>query len=314
MYKIITALAGLEEQKVTPETTFFCKGSYDFLHKPRCWKKYGHGNVNIYTALEQSCDVYFYHLGHRLGINTLAHYSRLFGLGSSTGIILEGEKPGLVPTTTWKRTFDNIPWQDGETLSAAIGQSFLLVTPLQTAVLINTVSNGGYLYTPNLVKEITTVHNHPIKTFEPTLVLDNMVSTESLDIVRESLRRVVQNPRGTGKIAQIDGIELAGKTGTAQVVRLPQEKKDDEEIPYQYRDHAWFVAFAPFDDPKISVAVLIEHGRFGSSAAGPVAREIIRTYLDKINNQKQEILLEHNNLTTQSFPADKKVVGRETFP
>ena len=291
IYKIITALAGLEEKKVTQETTFFCNGTYKFLHKPRCWKKYGHGTVDISTALEQSCDVYFYHLGHILGIDALSHYSNLFGLGNPTGIVLEGERAGLVPSNEWKKKVYKVPWQQGETLSTAIGQSFLLVTPLQMAVLINTVGNGGYLYTPNLVKKITTVRGLPVKTFEPVLVRDSMVSVESLNLVRESLRRVVQNPHGTGKIAQIKGVELAGKTGTAQVIRLPQEKKKDEEIPYRYRDHAWFVAFAPFDNPKISVAVLIEHGRFGSSTAGPVARDIIKAYLSKINHPTQEEIL-----------------------
>lgn len=291
VYKIITALAGLEEQKVTEETTFYCKGAYDFLHKPRCWKKHGHGDVDIYTALEQSCDVYFYHLGHRIGIDMLAHYSHLFGLGSPTGIVLEGEKSGLVPSTSWKKKVYKVSWQEGETLSTAIGQSFLLVTPLQAAVLINTAGNGGRLYKPSLIKKITTVRDHPVETFEPVLVRDSFISTESLAIVRESLRRVVQNPRGTGKIARIEGIELAGKTGTAQVVRLPQEKIEDQEIPYKHRDHAWFVAFAPFDDPKISVAVLIEHGRFGSSAAGPVARDVIKTYLDNRGAREQTVRL-----------------------
>lgn len=279
VFKIITALAGLEERKAIPQTTFFCRGVYDFAHRPRCWKKGGHGTVNVYSGLEQSCDVYFYNVGHRLGIDALARYARMFGLGSPTGIILEGEKAGLIPTQAWKRKVYGIPWQEGETLSSAIGQSFVSVTPLQMALLVNTVGNNGYLYKPQLVSRITTCSGKIIKVYDPELISKASVSAASLSEVREGLRQVVHGDRGTGKIARVPGIEIAGKTGTAQVVKLPQDKrKRPEDIPYQYRDHAWFAAFAPYDNPTIAVAVLVEHGGFGSSVAGPIARDIIDYY------------------------------------
>jgi len=282
VFKIITAIAGLEEGKITPETSFFCNGSYRFGNRSyRCWEKGGHGRLNLYEALERSCDIYFYQAGLRIGIDSLAYYARAFGLGEPTGFIFNNEKEGLVPTKRWKEKTFKTPWQEGETLSSAIGQSFVLVTPLQVLVLISAIANNGKICVPRLVKRIESAAGEAIKEFPPVCASRAPVSAKSIAAVREALRRVVQNPCGTGKIARIEGLELAGKTGTAQVVSSRVCEKT-LEVPFYLRDHAWFVAFAPFQDPKISVVVLVEHGGFGSSVAGPIIKEIIDYYLNKM--------------------------------
>lgn len=278
VHKIITAIAGLEEKKILPDSTVYCNGFYPFGDRPfRCWKKGGHGTMDLYGALEQSCDCYFYRIGQLVGVDALAHYAMQFGLGRRTGCVLGNEKPGLIPTSDWKKRALKAPWHGGETLSTAIGQSFTLVTPLQAAVLITAVANGGKVFTPLLVKDIERPDGKR-EEFGHLSVSHAAVSAESLNVVREGLRRVVQSPMGTGKLARIEGIEMAGKTGTAQVVSLPPSEKKTK-LPPHLQDHAWFVAFAPFDHPKIAVAVLVEHGGFGSSVAGPIAKELITYYL-----------------------------------
>jgi len=283
VFKIVTALAGLEEKKITPETTFFCEGSYLFGNRPyRCWKKGGHGSLDLYGAIEQSCDCYFYRVGHLVGVDSLAHYAQSLGFGCPTGVGLGNEKAGLIPTKAWKEKKLRVPWQGGETLSTAIGQSFTLVTPLQILVMISTIANDGKICVPQLVKKIEDYQGNIKKDFSPRFISSEVsFSIKSLSAVKEALRRVVQNPYGTGKIARIEGVELAGKTGTAQVVSLsPDDKK--LELPFHLRHHAWFTAFAPFQNPEIAVVALVEHGGSGSGAAAPLARELIAFYLNKV--------------------------------
>jgi penicillin-binding protein 2 len=278
IFKIITALAGLEEKKITPETIVYCNGFYQFGDRPfRCWKKGGHGSMDLYSALEQSCDCYFYRIGQLVGVDALAHYATQFGLGRATGCVIGNEKSGLIPTSTWKKKTLRAPWHGGETLSTAIGQSFALVTPLQAAVLISAVANGGKVCKPLLVKKIVRPDG---KIEEPDRGVEARaaVSSVSLGVIREGLRRVVEGGAGTGKIARIEGIEMAGKTGTAQVVALPPSERKIK-LPPHLQDHAWFVAFAPFTQPQIAVAVLVEHGGFGSTTGGPIAKELIAYYL-----------------------------------
>ncbi|HNU70674.1 MAG TPA: penicillin-binding protein 2 [Thermodesulfobacteriota bacterium] len=282
IFKIITAIAGLEEQIIDPQTTFFCHGRYDFINRPRCWKRGGHGTMDLYSALEQSCDVYFYSVGHRLGVDKMAYYASLFGLGKETGIVLEGEKCGLIPTTTWKKKVYGVSWQQGETLSTSIGQSFVLCTPLQVALMMNTVASNGTLYVPHLSLKVMNRAGEVLDITDTEVRSITSVSPATLAAVKEGLWRVVHGDRGTAKMVRISDLEIAGKTGTAQVIRLKEDKQDINDIPYQYRDHAWFAAFAPFTNPCISVAVLVEHGGFGSSVAGPIAREIIDYYLNTI--------------------------------
>ena len=278
LFKIITAIAGLEEGKITPDTKIFCNGFFNFGNRLyRCWKKGGHGTLNLFEATEQSCDVYFYQVGHLVGIDHLAYYAKLFGLGSPTGIILENEKGGLVPTSKWKEKTFHIPWQKGETLSCAVGQGFYLTTPLQMLVVISAIANGGKLYTPSLVKKLE--YGAMLKDFTFNDATQLPISLASINTIRESLWRVVQGQNGTAKIARLADIEIAGKTGTAQVVGLPPGKTCIE-LPAHLQDHAWFFGFAPFNNPQIAVVVLVEHGGFGSVAAAPIARDVIQYYLE----------------------------------
>lgn len=280
-YKIVTALAGLEEETITPETTVFCPGYFRLGRgKYRCWKRGGHGTMNLHKALVQSCDVYFYTVGNRLGIDKLYKYAKMLGLGKYTGLKLMGEKRGLIPSAQWKLSSKNEPWLLGETISASIGQGFNLVTPLQQAKMMTTVANGGVSLKPYLVKKIIDPNGRVIKEFYSKVENKINISPESLQLVREALLGVVNEARGTGRRARLKDVKVSGKTGTAQVVKLKvtEDIKDENKIPYFFRDHAWFVAFAPYAKPKIAAAVLIEHGGHGGVSAAPVARKLMEEY------------------------------------
>ncbi|HEB49867.1 MAG TPA: penicillin-binding protein 2 [Desulfobulbus sp.] len=281
-YKLVTAAAGLAEGVITPDSIIYCPGYYRFGNRTyRCWKHSGHGAVKLQRALAESCDVYFYQVGQRLGVDRLARYARLFGLGRKTGIEMEHEKPGLIPTAAWKKKRFGKPWQEGETLSVAIGQGFDLVTPIQLALMTATVANGGTLYKPGLVETVRDPDGRIIERFEPQVV-DRLVGQgRNLKLVREGLVEAVNGRHGTGRRARLKdlGITVAGKTGTAQVVRLKQYKHlKEKDIPYKYRDHAWFTCFAPAENPEIAVTVLVEHGLHGGSGAAPVARAVLEKY------------------------------------
>lgn len=280
-YKIITAFAGLEEKVITPESTIFCPGSFRLgKGKYRCWKKRGHGKMNIYQALVQSCDVFFYTVGNRLGIDRLARYARELGLGDYTRINLTGEKPGLVPTSQWKESVKGEPWLLGETISAAIGQGYNLITPLQQANMMAAVANGGMLLKPFLVKRIEDPDGNLVKEFFPQIIRKVDLQPETLDLIRRALRGVVNEPRGTGYRARLKNVVVAGKTGTAQVVGMPKgdENIEEKEVPYQFRDHAWFIAFAPFEKTEIVISVIVEHGGHGGATAAPIAKKIVQAY------------------------------------
>jgi penicillin-binding protein 2 len=280
-YKIVTALAGLAEGIITPDSTVYCPGSYRFGNRSyRCWKyKGGHGTVNLKRALSESCDVYFYHLGQRLGVNRLANYASHLGLGKKTGVEIEHEKSGLIPTSEWKLKRYGKPWQDGETLSVAIGQGFNLVTPLQLAMMTAAVANGGRLYKPSIIETVRDPDGHIVERFKAT-ELDHFTGQErALHLLKEGLIEAVNGRRGTSTKARLNGITVAGKTGTAQVVRIKQYKHlKEENIPYKYRDHAWFTCFAPAENPEIAVTVLVEHGLHGGSAAAPIAKAVLEKY------------------------------------
>jgi len=282
IFKIAVALAGLQEGAVTPDEKLFCSGSYRLGKSVyRCWKKWGHGNVDLHRALVESCDVYFYQLGKRLGIEKIAEYARRLGLGSRTGIDLPNEKPGLIPSKKWKLKRWGVPWQQGETISISIGQSFVLVTPLQIVSMISSVFNGGRLLKPQLTERISTPGGEDIYLFHPVERWGLGVDNAYLEMVKKALTGVVNELHGTGKEARIKGVLVAGKTGTAQVVSMQKGERsgNEENVPEAQRDHAWFVAIAPVDKPKIAVAVIIEHGGHGGSAAAPVAKKIISAYL-----------------------------------
>ena len=281
-YKIVTAAAGLEEGVLDESTKHFCPGYYRYGNRTyRCWKRGGHGSVALVQAIAESCDVFFFKVGEQLGVDRLAEYARAFGLGRRTGVDLDNEAAGLVPSQAWKLRKLGVAWQGGETLSVAIGQGFNLVTPLQMASLMAAVANGGVMYKPLLVERIEDVNRGEVTFVEPEDVGRLPVSDETLERIRTGLVEVVNGRSGTGSVAHIEGVTVAGKTGTAQVIAMGERPGHDEEnkIPLRFRDHAWFVAFAPVEAPEIAVSVLVEHGGHGGSAAGPIAREMIKTYL-----------------------------------
>ena len=283
VFKIAVALAGLEEGVITPEEEIVCKGIYHLGKHPfYCWKKHGHGVVNFQRALIESCDVYFYHLGKRLGVDKIAEYATRLGLGVRTGLDVGQERQGLIPTRAWKLKRFGVPWQGGETISVSIGQSFVLVTPIQMATLISAIFNGGMLYQPQVTEWIGEPEAKKLYEFVPKLTRKVEIKKEWLELVREALIGAVNEPRGTGSRAKLKQILVAGKTGTAQVVTLEKEKElgAEGEVPYQFRDHAWFVAVAPADSPTIALSILIQHGGHGGAAAAPIAKEILRTYLE----------------------------------
>ncbi|MBU1157659.1 MAG: penicillin-binding protein 2 [Proteobacteria bacterium] len=281
-YKIITAAAGLAEKAINLTTRFFCAGQMPFGNRYyRCWayKKGGHGYTDIHKAIRESCDVFFYKTGLKLGVDRLAKWARAFGLGRPTGISLPHESPGLVPDSQWKKKRFKEPWQDGETLSLAIGQSFTLVTPLQMARMTAVVANGGMLVTPTLVKTVTPPGGEPVPAPEPVKTRVP-IAPEHLDTIAKGLAAVVNEPHGTARRARLPGIIVGGKTGTAQVVGLKFEKSfgDEENVPWKYRSHALFVAYAPVENPTIAVGVVVEHGGHGGSDAAPVATAVMRAY------------------------------------
>jgi penicillin-binding protein 2 len=281
IFKIVMGLAGLEEGLIDPDEEDFCGGSYQLgSHTFRCWKRYGHGKVDFHRAMRESCDVYFYRLGRRLGVDTIARYSGMFGLGRSTGLNLGGERPGLIPTRDWKLERFGVPWQPGETISVSIGQSFVLMTPIQAARMMAAVFNGGVLHEPAVVRWVGK-NDRTEYMFEPRVASRLDAAPENLERLRKALVAVVNEQRGTGGRARVEGVTVAGKTGTAQVVALDAGKAAEEagEVPEKFRDHAWFVAAAPAENPRLAVAVLLENSGQGGKVAAPVAGRIIRAYL-----------------------------------
>ncbi len=283
-YKVVTAIAGLEEKLVDQHTEVNCGGSFRLGRRTyRCWKKEGHGVVDLHKALVQSCDVYFYKLGLELGVNRLAYYARSLGLGARTGIELGGEMPGLVPTKEWRQLRDGTTWVEGDTVSVSIGQGANLWTPLQLAAAYAAIANGGTRYKTHLLRRVEEPDGTVVRSSEPEVAGEVPVSAGTLALIRSGLEGVVSEAHGTGAVMRNlpGGVLAAGKTGTAQVVGMAAgERTDSKDLARQYRDHAWFVTYAPIENPRIVVAVLIEHGGHGGSAAAPVAREVVARFLE----------------------------------
>lgn len=282
VFKIIVALAGLQEGLIDPDEEIACNGAYYMgRHKFRCWKRQGHGKISLHRALVESCDVYFYTMGNRLGVDKIAHYAKMFGLGQKTGLDMGQEKAGLIPTSEWKLRRYGVPWQGGETISISIGQSFVLVTPIQIACMISAVFNGGILYRPQTTKLAGRSKTGKVYEFSPEVTGRVDIKQEYLEIVKKALVDVVNARRGTGSKAKLENITVAGKTGTAQVITLEKEKSfiNGGHMPDRFKDHAWFVAIAPAENPRIALAIVIEHGGHGGSAAAPIAKELIKFYL-----------------------------------
>ncbi len=284
VYKIVTALAGLAEGVIDENTKIYCPGHYYFGGRIyRCWKHSGHGEVDLRKAITESCDVYFYQVGERVGVDNLAKYARKLGLGEKTGVEMEHEKSGLIPTKDWKFNRHKEKWHPGETLSVAIGQGFNLLTPLQVCLMTAAAANGGKVYKPQIIESVTTPEGEVIETFTPQLLSEISDREKAyLEIIKEGLVGVVQGKRGTARNVRIEGLTIGGKTGTAQVVRIAQYKGlKEQDIPYKFRDHAWFTCYAPADNPQIAVTVLVEHGLHGGSGAGPIARIVLKKYFER---------------------------------
>ncbi|OGP70870.1 MAG: penicillin-binding protein 2 [Deltaproteobacteria bacterium RBG_13_58_19] len=274
-FKIVMALAALEEDIISPKAAINCGGSFTLgNHVFRCWKKGGHGSMDLYRGVIQSCDVYFYNLGKRLGIERIAKWSRSFGLGHPSGLKLDKEMPGLVASSAWKRARFKQPWQEGDTISVSIGQGYNLTTPLQMAQVAATVANGGSLYEPQLVERVESPAGEILFQAEPVLKGTLGAKPANVALLQKALRGVVAE--GTGRNASLPHVEVAGKTGTSQVVALDKEKTGGK-IPDKYKNHAWFVAYAPVTDPQVALAVLVEHGGGGGANAAPLAKRLLET-------------------------------------
>jgi penicillin-binding protein 2 len=275
-FKIVMSVAGLEEGVITPQTVFTCSGAMSSgNHVFHCHAKRGHGGVALHRGMVQSCDIYYYNVGQKLGIDRIAKWSRKFGLGAPTGLILDSEKSGLVPSTEWKKQRFNQPWHDGETLSVAIGQGYNSTTPLQMVRVAAALGNGGIIYMPTVVEKIVNPDGEIAYQFKPEVSSRLNASPKTLEVVRRACRGVVQEG-GTGASARLPFVEVGGKTGTSQVVSLGKEGKGKNRKKTQ--DHAWFVSFAPVENSQIAVAVIIEHGGHGGKTAAPVAREVMREF------------------------------------
>ncbi|HTG00187.1 MAG TPA: penicillin-binding protein 2 [Nitrospirota bacterium] len=276
-FKIIVALAGLESGVINPDEKINCHG---FLKSGRqtfrCWKHNGHGPISFHQALVESCDVYFYTMGERIGWDNIARYARRLGYGGLTGIPLPDEKPGNIPTTEWKKRRTGEAWYAGDTYINSIGQGFVLVSPLQAARMISAVATGGLLYPPSLLRQTYNRETGEIKTYSDDHAQKVAMDSKALAEVQQALAGVVAEPGGTGHAAATPLTTVAGKTGTAQVIA---QKNPGRKLSEDTQDHAWFIAYAPVENPKLAVAVLVEHGGHGGSAAAPIARKVIEEYL-----------------------------------
>ncbi|MCK5167153.1 MAG: penicillin-binding protein 2, partial [Rhodospirillaceae bacterium] len=275
-FKMAVAMAALEKGSITPETKIHCSGSTKLGNAEfHCWKRGGHGAVNMEEAIEQSCDVYFYETARRAGIDRISAMGERLGMGKSLELGLPSEKYGLMPTRKWKMGALNEPWQMGETMIAGIGQGYVLTTPLQLAVMTARIANGGFKVFPRIVVDEDGSDSE--------IELESIgIAPEYLQIVKNGMNRVVNGEKGTARKARIPnaGMEMAGKTGTVQVRRITKSEREtgvlkNNELPWKERDHALFVGFGPVENPRFAVSVVVEHGGSGSAAAAPLARDIL---------------------------------------
>lgn len=278
-FKMVTAIAALRNKVATPATTVNCTGRITIGKNKqviRCWKRQGHGSVDLHRAIKESCDVWFYEVGLKLGIDKLAATALEMGLGQDYDFPLGSVKKGLIPTKEWKRNYFKQSWFNGETAIAAIGQGYVLTTPLQLAIMTAAVANGGKVLRPQVVKRIEDLDGQIIFNAKPETVSTLDLPPSIFNAVRQGMEAVVNEEHGTGAACRIPGLRVAGKTGTSQVIQSRTAVASGD--PKNLRDHALFVAYAPADKPKIAVAVIVEHGGHGGSAAAPVARAIFAQY------------------------------------
>ncbi len=282
-FKMVVALAALEDGIITKDSKVHCSGRMQLgNHFFHCWKKYGHGPLNVVEALQHSCDIFFYDIAQRLGIEKIAAMSRRFGLGLPTGIELGGEKSGLIPDKKWRMERFGEAWQTGETLIAGIGQGYIMTTPLQLAVMTARIANGGLEIKPTFIKSDEKSRKK---------VRNMRLSKKHIEWVKEGMCAVVNRSGGTAFASRFnfDGQEMCGKTGTTQVRRITMKERQSgivkqDDLPWKYRNHALFVGYAPHNKPKYAVSVLVEHGGGGSSAAAPIGAKLLYEAL-KINKE-----------------------------
>ncbi len=284
-FKPFLALAAIDSKVIGYLQAIPCKGYYtlpnDEDHRYRDWKKQGHGLVDMADAIEQSCDVYFYEIANRMGINRMHDYLREFGFGDKTGIDLFGERSGLLPSREWKRRVHNKIWYPGETLIAGIGQGYMLATPLQLAVATSALANRGKKVQPRLLKEMRDSDGEITAMAVPSFSTIELRREDYWDHMHKAMQRVLRGKWGTARATgwKLKGYEMAGKTGTAQVFGIAQDEEyDAETVARKLRDHALFIAFAPMEDPEIVVAIVEENGEHGSAVA-PIAKAIMDKYL-----------------------------------
>lgn len=274
-FKLVVAVAGLHFKVITPFTTFFCPGYFVFGGKTfRCWQAGGHGKVNLFSAIQHSCNVYFYNLGDKLGVDRIAEVAFRLNLGKPTGIDLAGEASGLVPTSKWKEEKVGVEWYPGETISLAIGQGYLKATPIQLAVMVSAIANRGWYPVPHLLKCAVKKGKRICYRIKR---VDTRIEPEVFQVVAEGMKRVV-NGEGTGRAARLKTVQVCGKTGTAQVVSA--------ESPVKIKPHSLFVGFAPCENPQVVIAILIENAGAGGEVAAPLAREMLNFYFENFRRLK----------------------------
>ncbi|HIJ82705.1 MAG: peptidoglycan glycosyltransferase [Magnetococcales bacterium] len=275
-FKMVVALAGLREGKINASTRHSCGGSVTREnHTFYCWKSHGHGQMDLVTAIEQSCDVFFYKVSETLGIDAIARQAKRMGLGEISNIGLEGERPGLIPSKAWKKAALGQPWYPGETLISAIGQGAVLATPLQLAVMVGSIANGGHIFRPTFVPTP--------KNVQPKPAFSHPINPTHLAMVRKGMIAVLHGKGGTARQFKPESVMAAGKTGTSQVVKHKREKSGKliKEDNARFKDHALFVCYAPVENPLIALSVVVEHGGHGSTAAAPIAKRIVDFYFNK---------------------------------
>ncbi|MBV1885541.1 MAG: penicillin-binding protein 2 [Parvibaculaceae bacterium] len=281
--KMMVALAAFESGLVNPRHRVTCNGKYTLgNHDFHCWKKRGHGAVDMHHAIMHSCDIYFYEIAKKIGIDRIEAMARRLGLGEMHDFEVPGEKSGLVPSRDWKLARTGSSWQQGETLIAGIGQGYMLATPLQLAVMTSRIANGGFAVEPRIVRGVGETFIPPPK------APDIGISKAGLELVKGGMNAVSNIPGGTAYRSRIKekGMELAGKTGTAQVRRITKAEREsgvlkNKELEWKQRDHALFVAFAPVDNPQYAISLIVEHGGSGSGVAAPIARDIMKRVLER---------------------------------
>lgn len=304
-FKPFVALAALEEKIITPQTVIYCPGSLRFGRRDyHDHLRGGHGNITVYEALERSSNVFFYKMGIALGIDRMAQYISLLGIGQRTGIEIPREASGRMPTSKWKVETLREEWQPGENLSNAIGQGFVEATPIQMAVAYNTIALEGKVMRPYIVKKVLDGNGSVIQENHPEVVRDLLqpqpngvkFHVENFKVVKEGMRRVVQGERGTARSVRIPGVEIAGKTGTAQVMNFAASEiySKCDLRPVRQRHHGWFAGWAPADNPEIVVVALGEHACSGSKGAGPLVHEVMQAYFNKYHPEKMTEALKND--------------------